>query len=67
MKWVRDHSLSLVIAGVWAVLHGLRFLVEKDGYWYDTFTGHADDAFGAFVIVVATKWFIERGSAESKE
>lgn len=44
-------------------------MIEQRKGWelfVDAMQGHADDTLGAWLIVVFTKWFIEKGSAESK-
>ena len=63
--WLKDHSLSLVLASLWLTLTALAFVLP-DGSVQDYLHNLAGDAFGAVLIVVATKYFIERGSAESK-
>ena len=64
-KWLKDHSLSLVLTAIWAALTVAAFVLP-DGALQDYLHNLAGDAFGAVLIVVATKYFIERGSAESK-
>ena len=61
-----EHSLSLVLA---AITIGLKIsgAFAPEGYWQDTFNGFGDDSWGAFLIIVCTKYFIERGSPESKD
>ncbi len=69
MKWLREHSLSIVLAGMWLGISVFAWLIASEWKWEDYFQGLAHDAYGAFVIVVATKYFVERGkrpSAESK-
>lgn len=65
MKTLYEHSLSIVIGCIWLTLLGVGYLMPNDKiqeYLY----GLSHDAFGALVIVIATKYFIERGSKESK-
>lgn len=61
----RDHSLSLVLTGLWWGLTAAAFLLPE-GPAQEYLHNLSGDAFGAFVIVVLTKWLRERGSAESK-
>jgi bifunctional non-homologous end joining protein LigD len=64
-RFLWSHSLSIAL-GLWVGLSILSFLLPEgslQGYVQNL----AGDAFGAAVIVVATKFFIERGSPESKE
>ena len=65
MKFLRDHSLSLVIAAMWLALT-LVAAAPLPQWWQDYFQGLAHDTFGALVIVIATKYFIEKGSTQSK-
>ena len=68
MKWVRDHSLSLILFVIWSSLVAASWYVPPDWHWVaQRVGGAADGTFGVLVIVIFTKWFIERGSAESRE
>jgi hypothetical protein len=65
--FLREHSFSIFLFILWIVL-SLSSYWTKDEEWLTQFlANHAGDAFGAFLIVLATKYFIERGSAESKD
>lgn len=67
MKVLREHGLSVAVAALYAAFKvGAVFTTPEDAFWYATLHGHSDDAFGALLIIVATKWFRERGSAASK-
>lgn len=65
-RFLSDHSLSLVAAAIlllWIVLYSRSDPVRHAG----AFFGNAiADWSGVVMIVVATKFFFERGSAESK-
>lgn len=62
---IRAHSLSLVLLGLTLALKAGSYALDT-GWWQDTLGGLGDDTWGALVIVVATKYFWEKGSAESK-
>lgn len=65
-SFLREHSLSLVAAavlGTWIVLYG-RW--DPSTHWGSFFGNAIADWSGVLVTVVATKYFYERGSAESK-
>lgn len=69
MRFLREHSLSLIAAALWVALLAWSFsgfdgtskewISERAG-------GHSDDTFGALLIIVLAKWFRERGSPASK-
>jgi hypothetical protein len=62
----REHSLSLLIAGILAAV--ILMYVESDPSTHiGAFFGNAiADWLGVFVFVVATKYFFEIGSGESR-
>ena len=64
-EWLHEHGLSLVIGALWIGLTVVGLLLPEKVMEYAH--GLAHDTFGALVIVIATKYFIERGSAESRE
>ena len=61
---LKKHSLSLVLALLTIFFKGGAAILP-DGYWRDFFQGFGDDTWGAFVVIVATKYFIEIGSPQS--
>ena len=64
MKSVKEHSLSIVLLLImlgWLVLALWRGIDAAD-----LLSNLFADTYGALIIVVATKWFTERGSKESK-
>ncbi|PYX60397.1 MAG: hypothetical protein DMG73_06565 [Acidobacteria bacterium] len=65
-SFFRHHSLSIVAAGIlalWIVLYS----VSDPGTHIGSFFGNAiADWTGVVVMVLATKYFYERGSAESR-
>jgi len=63
--WFHDHGLSLVAGGLWIALTVLAFALP-DGSVQEYLHNLAGDAFGVTLVVVATKYLRERGSAESK-
>jgi len=63
---LRQHSLSLVAAGVLVVWIVLYRSSSSSTHWGAFFGNAIADWSGVFVTVVATKYFYERGSAESK-
>jgi hypothetical protein len=65
-SFLREHSLSLVAAGIlgtWIVLYRRS---DPSTHWGSFFGNAIADWSGVVVTVVATKYFYERGSAESK-
>lgn len=65
-SFLREHSLSLVAAailGTWIVLYRRS---DPSTHWGSFFGNAIADWSGVLVTVVATKYFYERGSAESK-
>jgi hypothetical protein len=64
---LRKHSLGLTVAGIlalWLVL----YIRGDPSTHLGAFYGNAlADWLGTFVIVIATKYFYERGSAESRK
>lgn len=78
-NWWRDHSLSLVLVSamiivtVFSVLSSYQLWQAEElqiefWLWYSHhfWTGFADEILGALLLVLLSKWFVERGSAESK-
>jgi len=63
---LREHSLSLVAAGILVVWIVLYRSSSSSTHWGSFFGNAIADWSGVFVTVVATKYFYERGSAESK-
>lgn len=69
MRLLRHHGLSLVVAFVWLVfILASWFLFDGTAaeWWSERAGGHADDSFGALLVIVLSKWLRERGSAQSK-
>lgn len=60
------HGLSLALAALWVALLVVSWATKDDEWVTQLVANHAGDAFGALLIVVATKFLVERGSAESK-
>lgn len=87
-NWIKDHSLSLVIAAILAVQfaiaiwtgfnewssqqadHSGQASFSDPEFWiflaYETNMSTLADTYGVLLIVLLSKWFYERGSAESK-
>lgn len=68
-KFLREHSLSLIAGTIWLflIISSVSLFEESWYKWFsDRAGGHSDDAFGALLLVLLTKWFYERGSSESK-
>jgi hypothetical protein len=65
-SWIHEHGLSLLIGGVlmtWLLL----YLRSDPSTHLGAFFGNAiADWLGSFVTVVATKFWFEKGSAESR-
>lgn len=66
LYFLKEHSLSLVLAGITITLKIAGYFMPE-GYWQDSLNGFGDDSWGAFLIIVCTKYFIEQGSPESKD
>ena len=65
-SWIRSHSLSLVIGGLLA-LWLLLYLRADPSTHLGAFYGNSiADWLGSFVAVVATKFWYEKGSIESR-
>jgi hypothetical protein len=66
-SFLREHSLSLTLAGLLAILLVMYARSDPDTH-LGTFYGNAiADWLGVFVFVVATKYFFEIGSGESRK
>lgn len=69
-QFFRDHSLTLTLVAIYFACQGIAALVASNPFsadWLEAmFQNHAGDAFGALLLVIFTKFFRERGSAESK-
>ena len=63
--FLREHGLSVFLGFLWVTLTVLAFTIEE-GKVQNYLHNLAGDTFGAVLIVMATKYLIERGSAESK-
>ena len=64
--WLHEHSLSVVIGGIlliWFVLYARADPTTHAGAFYGN---AAADWLGSFVIVIATKFWFEKGSPESR-
>jgi hypothetical protein len=68
-EWLSEHGLSLFLCAIWFSLSTAAFVLT-DKEWQEAVQEYlhnlAGDAFGATLIVMATKYLRERGSAESK-
>ena len=65
-SWIRRHSLSVAIAGflvLWLVLYARS---DPNSHWGSFFGNSIADWLGSLVMVVATKFWYERGSVESR-
>jgi hypothetical protein len=65
MRWLRDHSLTLVLLAIMAA--SLVYSLAVDAEAKDIASNVFGDTWGAFLIVVVTKWFTERGGHPSTE
>lgn len=73
MKWIDKHSLAMslialtmglsVLSSVAATHNWVIWSVQMD----DFLDNRSAEAWGAFLIVVVSKWFREEGSPESKD
>lgn len=70
--FVVKHGLSIILFCLWKLLTWLSYFTKPSSEplsdWLSAiFANMAGDAFGALLIVLATKYFYEIGSAESKK
>lgn len=78
-KWLGEHSLSLVLIAIlatqtlvfwWASWPDGNGSVPPEQYWRwftsEWFVSVLADTYGAFILVILSKYFWERGSKESK-
>ncbi len=65
MRWLRDHSLTLVLLAIMAA--SLVYSLAVDAEAKDIASNVFGDTWGAFLIVVVTKWGRERGRQPSEE
>jgi hypothetical protein len=68
VTWIREHSLSLIVTSIWLTLMVSSFIMFEEGaldWLSERAGGHSDDAFGALVVVLGHKWFIERGERDN--
>lgn len=64
--FLREHGLSVGLGAI-VVAFGVWSRILEQGTWlYDIVQGFCHDTWGAFLIVLATKWLRERGSAQSR-
>ena len=66
-SFLQDHSLSLVSAFVLAAWTGFYIYSDPHTHWGGIFGNAIADWTGLLVTVIATKYFYEIGSAESRE
>ena len=66
-KFWHEHSLSVVAISILALWFGLYCISDPKTHWGAFFGNAIADWSGTVVIVLATKFFIERGSKESKQ
>jgi hypothetical protein len=66
-SFLREHSLSLILAGLLVFLFFMYTQSDQETH-LGTFYGNAiADWLGVFVFVIATKYFFESGSGESRK
>ena len=67
-EFLRYHGLSVAIIAIYLFFVGASMATSDEtwaGWIANRAGGHADDAFGAFLIVVLSKWLREWNSAQS--
>jgi len=65
-SWIHEHSLSLLIGGVLAAWLVLYWRADPQTHLGAFYGNAAADWLGSFVMVIATKFWFEKGSAESR-
>jgi hypothetical protein len=65
-SWLRNHSLSLVIAAILLVLLALYWRSDPGTRLGALYGNSIADWLGSLVLVVATKFWYEKGSVESR-
>lgn len=67
IKTLKEHSLSLFLLSLFITTSLISFSISESDTWLSDYIQNlSGDTFGGLLIVVATKYLIERGSAESK-
>lgn len=67
-KFLREHGLSIFLSVLFIAFSSCSFYLNTDAqkWWQQYLQNLSGDTFGALLIVIATKYLIEKGSAESK-
>ena len=65
--WLDGHSLSIATAAIVVVLIGLYLKSDPDKHLGNFFGNAIADWSGSLVVILATKYFYEVGSKESKK
>ena len=65
-SFLRDHGLGLAIAAIMVLWLGLYTLADPDTHLGAFYGNAAADWLGSLILVIATKYFYEIGSAESR-
>jgi hypothetical protein len=63
---IRNHSLSLVVGGVLVAWFLLYWRNDPETHWGAFFGNSIADWLGSLVAIVATKFWYEKGSVESR-
>ena len=67
-RCLQEHGLSIAIVAIWLALLALSLWRWEEGpaKWINERAGgHSDDAFGAMLLVLLTKWLREKNSSAS--
>jgi hypothetical protein len=65
--FLKEHALSLTSIGILLAWVALYFIADPQKHWGSFFGNAIADWTGVVVTVIATKYFYEVGSAESKQ
>lgn len=63
----REHSLTIVAVGIWALWVVLYIVADPKSHLGSFFGNAVADWLGVVITILATKWFFEKDSKESRQ